>query len=255
MFKHFVGGRKRSAWSPTTVAVSVGAHLLLAGGVLFAGVGGSEPPQPPEEIIEFLPIEPAPPPPPPPVIVQPDVPPPATPDAPEPKPGDFVSPRPPEDVPDDIPPVDPNATPIVPDDVTGIGTEGDYVLPGARPDPSPPTGNDTPHGDGEDGIVSIEMVTERPALRNRAEVERVLRNEYPRILRDAGMAGRTLVRLTIGEDGRVVPGSASVEQTTHPAFRESALRAIDRFRFTPARLNGRPVSVIIAIPIDWKIER
>lgn len=257
MFKHVVGSRKR-AWSATTVAVSVGAHLLLAGGVVFAGTGDPEPPTTEEPPVVWIDTDPAPPPPPPPppVLVDPDEPPPsATPDAPEPVPGDFVSPRPPEDVPDDIPPVDPDATPLVPADVEPVGNEGDYVLPGAGPGTTKPTGNPIPSGNGEEGVVPLEMVSERPALRNRSEAERVLRSLYPQVLRDAGMTGRTLVMLTIDEEGRAVPGSATVQESSHPSFRDPALRAVERFRFNPARLNGRPVSVIIVIPIDWKVER
>ena len=38
-----------------------------------------------------------------------------------------------------------------------------------------------------------------------------------------------------------------------PKVAHAAVRAAERFRFRPARLNGQPVSVVISIPIDWQL--
>jgi TonB family protein len=74
------------------------------------------------------------------------------------------------------------------------------------------------------------------------------------MLRDAGVTGHTTVVLVIDRNGRVEPGSVSVQETTHDAFREAAVRAAEHFRFRPAKLHGRPVAVRISFPIEWTIQ-
>jgi TonB family protein len=98
------------------------------------------------------------------------------------------------------------------------------------------------------------VVTVLPRLSNAREAERLLQHLYPPLLRDAGVTGRTVVVLIIDREGKVEPGSVRVQETTHPGFAEAAIRAAEKMRFTPARLNGRPVSVVIALPIGWQLQ-
>jgi protein TonB len=74
------------------------------------------------------------------------------------------------------------------------------------------------------------------------------------MLRDAGITGITVVELVIDRNGAVEPGSVTVEETTHEAFRAAAVRAAERFRFRPARLRGQPVPVRVSLPIEWTIQ-
>jgi protein TonB len=229
MLNVYVRGRKRRIWSPATIAVSVGAHLLLLAGAVSAAVGtpDEKPDEGFEEVI-YTEVEPKPKEVPKPIQVEKNDPPPAPqPDRPKPVPGDFVTEKTPEKVPDKIPAIDPTEK---------------------------LTGNTTPDGNGEGGPIPAELATELPELANRSQAERLFRQNYPPLLRESGTTGRTMVTMIIDAEGNVEPGSVTVQETTHEAFRAAAIRVAERLRFRPARLGGRSVSVIIAIPIEWKLD-
>ena len=257
MFNHYVGRRKRRVWSPVTVVVSVGAHVILLGAAVSTATGGPTTGTVEPDSVVWIPLD-DPPPPAPPIVVDPPTPPPPAPEdpaVPEPVGGQTVALIPPAEVPDDIPEVDPNQRPSDPSEHTGVGTEGNYFDPTATTQ-RPVTGGETaPPGDGDGEPFAMDMVEELPQLANRAEAQRALERTYPPLLRDAGVTGRTTVLLIIDEQGRVEPGSASVQETTHDGFRQAALRAVERFRFRPAKIQGKAVPVLIAIPIDWKLDR
>ncbi|HEX5872670.1 MAG TPA: TonB family protein, partial [Longimicrobium sp.] len=65
--------------------------------------------------------------------------------------------------------------------------------------------------------------------------------------------GRVVIELVVDEEGIPVEGSARVIEASHPAFGDAALRAVDRFRFRPARIGGTPVPVRVTIPIQWTV--
>jgi protein TonB len=253
MLNVYVRGRKRRIWSPATIAVSVGAHLLLLAGAVSAAV--EQPQEKPDEepLPIYVDIAPKPKVVQPPMPVEKNDPPPSPTPQKQPVPGDFVTPKPPETVPTSIPTIDPTAVPITADDVTGIGREGDVI--GAPPAvATPPSGIEVPDGSGTDAPMEAAMVEHLPQLANRSHAERLFRQNYPPLLRESGMTGRTTVMLIIDTEGKVEPGSVSVRETTHEAFRAAAIRVAEKLRFRPARLGNRPVSVIIAIPIEWKLE-
>jgi TonB family protein len=254
MLNVYVRGRKRRIWSPATIAVSVGAHLLLLAGAVSTAVGTPEPTDVARDTIVFNIPDEKPQEAPKPIPVEKNDPPPApVPDQPKPVPGDFVTPRPPAEVLTVIPTIDPNATPITEADVTGIGREGDII--GTPPEKAVPlTGNTVPDGTGDGAPLEATMVEELPELANRSQAERLFRQNYPPLLRESGTTGRTMVTMIIDAEGNVEPGSVTVQETTHEAFRAAAIRVAEKLRFRPARLSGRSVPVIIAIPIEWKLD-
>ncbi|HEU0054547.1 MAG TPA: TonB family protein [Longimicrobium sp.] len=252
MFNVLVGTRKRRMWSPVTVAVSVGAHVLLFGGFLAASATDSAAAPDVTEIpIDAFPaapreVEPTPPPP---------APEPATPEPTVPAvEGRTVVIEPPAEVPTEIPAVNPREQALTAEMTSGEGPVGNVYNPNAEshgettvragtPEPAPPSG---PRSSSEVDVL--------PDITNRSEIERFLRNNYPPLLRDAGVAGRVTVTLIIDENGRVEPGSVSVIDASSDGFRAPSIRAAERFRFRPARLGGRPVSVLISVPIEWKLQ-
>lgn len=243
--------RRRRIFSPTTVALSAGAHVLLLGGVLLASSG--EPARPRVLVLpieDYFPeeVKPAPVPPPttPPEPVAPH------PDAPRPVPGDFVAPVPPDVIPAELPRYSPSDTPLTPDMTTGIGTPGDVVGPRVPGDDRPPTGETRPAP--YDGAHTLSSVEERPALRNAAEMQRVLQRLYPDLLRDAGVSGETQLQFVVDTEGNVEPGSVTVLSSSHAAFEEASLKAAEKFRFRPAKIGGRAVRVVINMPITWKLD-
>jgi protein TonB len=248
MFNVVTDRRKRRVWTPRTVAASAGAHLVLLG--IFVTAAESTPADPKDDtrVIEF-PIAQTPAPP-----KHDPAPTPPAPDKPQPVKGDFVTPRPPESVPTTIPAPDPHATPLHDSDVSGTGVEGD-VIGTPDPHPQPPTGNTDPQPDGGDaGPYEAEAVTVLPHIANEREAQRMLQRAYPPVLRDAGVTGHATVVLIIDKDGNVEPGSVRVQDASHPAFEDAAKRAVERFHFTPAQLNGHAVAVVIALPIEWQLQ-
>lgn len=68
-------------------------------------------------------------------------------------------------------------------------------------------------------------------------VERMMKQEYPQLLEDAGVAGEVVVRFTIREDGRT--GNVDVVSSTQEMFGASTRRIVSRLDFGPAAATGR----------------
>jgi protein TonB len=249
MFRVLTRKRKRRLSSPRTVALSVGIHLLLVG--LVVAHSTAAPVAPVERVdreFVFPESEPETPPPPP---DEPDVP--EQPDAPPPPvPGETVELPAPTTVADGLPEVHPNEKPLTPAEVTGMGRPGDYIGP-PPPAPTPPNGSDAPPAPlpNFDGYV-YETVEEKPLLDNARDVARLLDRNYPEALSEAGVAGQVTLQLIVDENGRVRPGSVRVVSASHEEFTAATLRIAERMRFRPARVEGRPVPVMVTLPIDWK---
>ncbi|HEX6041421.1 energy transducer TonB, partial [Longimicrobium sp.] len=120
---------------------------------------------------------------------------------------------------------------------------------------TPPSGNPSPPSPpAEDFVPDESMVEVRPEL-NRDGLARTMERYYPSIMRDSRVAGRVVVEVIVDENGRVRQGSARIVETTHPAFGEATLQAVERFRFRPARMGGTAVPVRVTIPINWTVPR
>jgi protein TonB len=248
MFNVIVHPRKRRAWSARTVAVSAGAHLLVLGMIAVAATNTqADPPVEKEPPIPWV-IGDAP------ARVKPAAP---APGPAKPVSGERPEPQPPEGVPTQQ--SSPGATPQQP----GPGATPQPSGPGEgsagggtgtpTSTPGPPAGNPDPLPD-RDSIIEGHEADQPPQLLNTREAQRMLERVYPGMLRDAGVTGRTTVQLVIDRNGAVQPGSVTVQETTHEAFRDAAVRAAERFRFRPARVNREPVAVRISIPIEWSIQ-
>ncbi len=102
--------------------------------------------------------------------------------------------------------------------------------------------------------VDIREVPAKPELINASEIQRSIARSYPPLLRDAGVGGNAVVRLVVSEAGTVRPGSITVEHATHPAFGEAAAQATRSARFTPGRMDGRPVPVTLSLPVQFRTQ-
>jgi protein TonB len=139
-----------------------------------------------------------------------------------------------EDVPPDVPVIEPTQTTGTISDNTNpgpitmgnrTGTGGQKALP--DPDPNAP--------------VFVEKFPE--------VVTKVV-PVYPPIAKDAGMEGQVLVRMLVGIDGRVKKAEI---QTSSPMFDEYALAAARQWIFTPATSNGNPVPVWVRVPMKFQL--
>ena len=91
----------------------------------------------------------------------------------------------------------------------------------------------------------------KPSYINKHEMERVLVREYPALLRDRGIGGKTIVWFLIDEEGRV-PKQQVHTSSGYRELDEAALRSASAARFSPAIRCGKPVPVWIALPISFR---
>ena len=76
---------------------------------------------------------------------------------------------------------------------------------------------------------------------------------YPESARRQGVEGTVLLKMRITEQGRVE--DVQVERSAgHPDLDRSAMEAVQRWRFEPARRSGEPVAVWVLIPVEFKLQ-
>ena len=139
----------------------------------------------------------------------------------------------PTDIPTNIPPVNLQEH-FDPRDYSGVGVEGG-VATGIVP--------------GSDQVLSVDVVQEKPELLSHPPPA------YPPLLQQAGIEGRVMVQAIIDTTGRVEPNSVRVAESANPGFDQPAKNVVLRSLFRPGRVYGRAVRVLVAIPIDFKIQR
>lgn len=103
---------------------------------------------------------------------------------------------------------------------------------------------DQPEGqsDASDAAGASEAPAQ-PVLTKAPELVRMASASYPVSLLTEGIGGQVLLAIDIDAKGRVE--RAQVISASHPAFREPALAAAVRLRFTPAEINGEPGAIRI----------
>jgi periplasmic protein TonB len=169
-----------------------------------------------------------------------------------------------------VAPPDVNAPPVRAEDFGGRGQAGGTA--GGTPAPGAGTGRigtgdatgtgtgaaGTPGGTGTGpptGTFSANLVDRRAALRNQADVVRLLQRLYPRVLKEAGVEGTVRVQFVVTADGRVDMSTVQVLSATHPEFAEATKKVLQDFRFTPARKGEHNVRMLTMLPIEWKLQR
>ena len=73
---------------------------------------------------------------------------------------------------------------------------------------------------------------------------------YPAIAQAARVQGVVIIEATIGIDGEVV--DARVLRSV-PLLDEAALQAVRQWRYTPTRLNGQPVAVVMTVTVNFRL--
>ena len=75
--------------------------------------------------------------------------------------------------------------------------------------------------------------------------------EYSEEARMAGLEGTAQVTATISEEG--VPGDLRVTKSLGLGLDEQALTVVQKSRYSPARLDGRPAAAPITIPVEFRL--
>jgi TonB family protein len=99
-------------------------------------------------------------------------------------------------------------------------------------------------GPGE-AVVDISRVTAQPVAVFQA------RPAYPAELRANHVTGRVLVFFIVRTDGMV--SNVRSVKATDPLFASSAVAAVRKWRFLPARLGGRAVNCQIEVPLIFSL--
>jgi TonB family protein len=98
-------------------------------------------------------------------------------------------------------------------------------------------------------VVSNTAVEFPPEVTNPEEVREAMRDGYPPLLRDAGIRGSVVLRLTLDETGQV-EHTALEQDSGHRALDDLALELAKLIKFLPAQHDGERVPVLITIPLD-----
>jgi TonB family protein len=107
----------------------------------------------------------------------------------------------------------------------------------------------TPSEQGPDG-PRFTPYTVQPRLLNPPEVQRALQENYPPLLRDAGIGGMTVLWFHIGTDGRVADVRVATG-SSHEALDRAAVAVGRTMQFSPAMNRDKPVDVWVQIPVTF----
>lgn len=75
---------------------------------------------------------------------------------------------------------------------------------------------------------------------------------YPEAARKSGIEGRVLVYVQIDTSGRMT--TARIANSPDESLDQAALAALEKVAWQSAKIKGKPVSVWIAVPIDFKLQ-
>jgi protein TonB len=105
---------------------------------------------------------------------------------------------------------------------------------------------------GEEPIVIPESPPE-PFVPVQVEprIVRSARPEYPEVALRAGLEGTVHVKIWVDREGK--PREVSVVKSDMEVFNDAAVAAAKQFLFTPAYMNGGPVSVWVTMPFKFRI--
>ncbi|HWL14835.1 MAG TPA: energy transducer TonB [Opitutus sp.] len=81
---------------------------------------------------------------------------------------------------------------------------------------------------------------------------RTVAPEYPRELKNQGVSGIVMVKVTIDDQGNVA--EVSVAKSSNEAFDKFATEALKKWKFKPAKQDGEAVSMQVTIPIKFVAE-
>jgi TonB family protein len=165
---------------------------------------------------------------------QPEAPPPEAVVAANPPPKGFQTVIAVSEIPTEIPPVDLTQK-FNPDDFTGKGIEGG-IAAGV-------VGGTGPVIEGE--VFLAAELEDRPRLISIEEPR------YPPVLESAGITGRVVFDFIVDTLGRVRGSSINVISSTNKAFETPAIDALRTAVFSPGKVQGDPVQVLVRQAISF----
>lgn len=99
----------------------------------------------------------------------------------------------------------------------------------------------------------VNALMQKPELLNRSRIRRELLKEYPRELQRQKVEGSVVVWFWIDAKGKVQHYEIRVS-SGWPELDLAAEKVIPKMRFRAAREKGKPIPVIVALPITFEVE-
>ena len=134
------------------------------------------------------------------------------------------------------------------DDVVDVIEAGVPELPVEAVEPPPPPPEERDIYD----APTFTPFTAAPTILNRNDVVRAMEQEYPLLLRNAGVGGTVRVYFFIDEDGRVRDRQID-ESSGHQALDAAAMAVSEIYRFSPALNRDEAVPVWVSFPITFQV--
>jgi protein TonB len=265
MFDHLMGSERqnRGFLSVRNLSLSGILHAALLAAVVYASVQAPVMDAKEQEPVRFVEIAKLPEPPKP-ALPEPSKPEPPKPEAPAPPvatpavrpppPRGFQELIPPREPPTVLPEVDVSAPAVDPSDFSGLGQAGGVAngVEGGTPQNVAVPSEPAAPAEGEPGFAyEIAVLDTRPELQNGSQVGRLLQDLYPRMLLRAGIGGQVRLQFVVQPDGRVETSTIQVLTATDPELADASAKVVDRMRFRPGIYKGRPVPVLIQMPVTW----
>ncbi|NOY23347.1 MAG: TonB family protein [Acidobacteria bacterium] len=144
-------------------------------------------------------------------------------------------------VPDPTPDKPEPIVPIETNDQNQLNLDDDYII--GVPDAPP-----APIGPIRDGTVGLK----RP-IYNLGQLQGNV--VYPELGKKAGMQGYVILEVVLKKDGTVGNVRVIGGPLRALGFPEAAIRAVKKMRFTPGKLRGQPVDVILTLTVTFKLRR
>lgn len=135
----------------------------------------------------------------------------------------------------------PNSAPFDLADAGPIGT-GPLGDPNGTGEDGPASGNS---GDGISVPMIVEGAVVSPVLIRRVQPQ------YPDIVRQAHIQGLVILKAVISRNGDVEV--REVLQSVNPILEREAIKAVNQWKYRPARFNGRAVSVWFTVTVSYKL--
>lgn len=105
----------------------------------------------------------------------------------------------------------------------------------------------------EPGEPHFTPFTVKPELLNRLETNQALVRLYPKDLRERAVGGSTIVWAFVNKEGKVLKSLVKTS-SGHPGLDNAAVEVTRQMLFTPALNKDQPVSVWIALPINFTVK-
>lgn len=157
---------------------------------------------------------------------------------------DFPLPAPP-------PTMDRPVVPVIGSDVE-VTTTVDFPTwdqVSAEPPPPPPVQTRGPSTNSAFVVVSV-----MPVLLDPDGFQRELMRVYPPSLRNAGIGGVVTLMLEVAIDGSVSRATVGTS-SGYPLLDDAALKLAPGMRFRPAMNRDQAVSVLVSIPVEFRVRR